>query len=147
MKTQPDLAALALFLVACLGILAALVALVGCRHTEPMDPPRSFIGEWAGEFLVDGEPFLLTLSIREDGTYTATTHHGAEMITRERGKWDATEKIFRTFGQVCEEGIPLHLISCSEDWESILLDIEGSAWTLNFAEGGRLHSVTLRRVG
>ena len=147
MKENFDLSALALFLMACLCILAAVVALFGCQHAEPLDPPRPFIGEWAGEYETEGITFLLTLSIREDGTYRATTQHGADTLTRERGKWDATETIFRTFSQVCEEGKPLLLIACSEDWESVPINIEAGAWTIHLAGAGALHSVTLRRVG
>lgn len=133
-------------LLALLFIMAAL-SLWGCNHAEPMEEPPAFVGEWAGEFTDGTSTFLLTLSIREDRTYTATIQQGGDTLSRERGKWDATKTIFRTLGQTCEEGAPLHLVSCSEDWESVPIDIAGGAWTMHFAAGGNLQSVTLRRVG
>lgn len=140
-------AAVFTFCLVSIGFLGLLFALVGCNHAEPMEEPPAFVGEWAGEFTDGTSTFLLTLSIREDRTYTATIQQGADMLSRERGKWDATETIFRTISQTCEEGAPLHLVSCSEDWESVPIDIAGGAWTMHFAAGGNLQSVTLRRVG
>lgn len=147
MHPKIDLGAVALFSMVILGILALLFALAGCRVAEPMDGPPAFVGDWAGEFTDGTDSFLLTLSIREDGTYTAMIHHGTDTLSRERGQWDATKTIFRTLGQVCEDGPPLRLISCSEDWEEVPLNLAGDTWTLHFTAGGRLQSVTLRRIG
>jgi len=128
-----------------IGLAFVVLAVGACSEPYPVAEPKPFIGEWAGNYSSGEVILLITMAVKANGKYEAVIRHDGDTLTRERGTWDADELTFHTRPEVCEDGPPLHLVSCS-DGDSMPAYIRDGEWTVHFIDGDIVQDVILRRI-